>query len=54
MKKLIGFGLLMIASASFALAGQVSAPEIDAQSGAAALALLGGGLMVLRSRRAKR
>ena len=54
MKRLIGFGMLMLASASVAFALDVAAPEIDAQSGAAALALLGGGLMVLRSRRTKK
>jgi MYXO-CTERM domain-containing protein len=50
MKKLIGFALLLAGSAGFLFAGN-TAPEIDPSSGAAALALLSGGLIVLRSRR---
>ena len=50
MTKLFGFALLLMGSAGVALAG-VSAPEIDPASGVAALALLSGGLLVLRGRR---
>ena len=50
MRKLIGFSLLLAGSAGFLLAGNI-APEIDPSSGVAALALLSGGLVVLRSRR---
>lgn len=53
MYKLLGLGLLMVGAASFALAGPVSAPEIDGSSAATAIALLSGGLLVLRARRKK-
>jgi hypothetical protein len=44
---------LIIGCASFAFAGQNPAPEIDASSAASALALVSGGLFILRSRRRK-
>lgn len=50
MTRFIGLGLLVIGVASFAFAG-ISSPEIDANSAASAVALLGGGLLVLRARR---
>jgi len=55
MAKLIGLMLLMIGSAGFALAGLVAAgvPEIDPTAAAGALALLSGGLLVIRARRRK-
>jgi hypothetical protein len=43
--------LLVSLSAAALFAGDVPAPEIDASAGAAALALLGGGMLILRSRR---
>jgi hypothetical protein len=43
--------LLASLSATALFAAAVQAPEIDASAGAAALALLGGGLLVIRSRR---
>jgi LPXTG-motif cell wall-anchored protein len=52
MRKLLGFAMLMIGAAGFASAGTI-APEIDPASGVAALALLSGGLLVLRGRRKK-
>lgn len=52
MRRLTGTVALLLGSACFAFAGFVT-PEIDASSGAAALALLSGGLLVLRSRRKK-
>jgi hypothetical protein len=52
MKKVLGFTMLLIGAASFAMAGS-GAPEIDPASGVAALALLSGGLLVLRGRRKK-
>lgn len=45
---------LTLACAGAALAGTNPAPEINPQSGAAALALLSGGLLVLRSRKSKK
>jgi hypothetical protein len=49
--KFIGFSLLLAGAASFALAGPTAAPEIDGASATTAIALLSGGLLVLRSRR---
>ena len=50
--KLLGFAVLMATVASQAFAG-TPAPEIDSSSVAAAVGLVSGGLLVLRSRRAK-
>ena len=49
------FGLLLIALAiaSPMMAAQAAAPEVDAGSATAAIALLCGGLLVLRARRKK-
>ncbi len=52
MKQLLGLSLLTLGSAVFAFAGAV--PEIDPSSAGSALALLTGGLVVLRARRAKK
>jgi len=54
MKQLIGLACFVLASAAFAFGGGGAVPEIDATSGAAALALLSGGLVVLRARKAKK
>ena len=51
MIRLLGMTMLLLGSAGFALAGAV--PEIDPSSGAAAFALLAGGMVVLRARRKK-
>ena len=51
MKKVIELALILTVTACVALAGNVTAPEIDASAGAAAITLLAGGLLVLRSRR---
>jgi hypothetical protein len=51
LKYILSLSMLMLASTSLMLAGTQNAPEINAQSGAAALALLSGGLMILRSRK---
>ena len=52
MLKLIGFALLMTGTSLQCMAGAVVAvPEIDPATGAAAVALVGGGLVVLRARR---
>jgi len=54
MRRVIGIAILLVSVATFALAGfAVPAPEIDASTGVAALGLLSGGLLVLRSRRKK-
>ena len=49
MTKFLGIILLLIGAAGSAMAG-VTAPEIDPASGVAALALLSGGVLVLRGR----
>jgi hypothetical protein len=51
--KLLGLTLLLIGAASFAFATPVAAPEIDGASATTAIALLSGGLLVLRARRKK-
>lgn len=51
MSKIIGFSLLLLGAASFAMATPVATPEIDGSSATTAIALLSGGLLVLRSRR---
>jgi hypothetical protein len=43
--------MLWIAVAGCAFAGNAATPEIDASSGVAAVALLSGGMLVLRARR---
>ena len=50
MNKVLGLAILVMGLATTLLAGS-TAPEIDATTGAAAVALLSGGLLVLRSRR---
>jgi hypothetical protein len=52
MTRVIGMAILLTSVATFAFAGRAT-PEIDASSGVAALGLLSGGLLVLRSRRKK-
>jgi len=53
MTRVIGITIILASAATFAYAGGVQAPEIDASTGVAALGLLSGGLLVLRSRRKK-
>ena len=48
----LGMALVMSSVAGFAFAG-TNAPEIDAASGAAAIGLLAGGLLILRGRKKK-
>jgi hypothetical protein len=50
MTRILGWTMLVIGAAGSAMAG-VTAPEIDPASGVAALALLSGGVLVLRGRR---
>ena len=54
MKNLVGMAVMFLTVGGAAFAGTFSAPEIDASSGAAALALLSGGMLLLRSRRNKK
>ncbi len=53
MRRVFGLALWVTGSALYCLAGEATVPEIDAASGGAALALLTGGLLVLRTRRKK-
>ena len=50
MRNYVGLGLLLIGSAGFAFATNVTVPEIDAATGVGALTLLSGALLVIRSR----
>ena len=55
MKKIIGLTMVLLSVGGSAFAGDISSvPEIDATTGAAALAVLSGGMMILRSRRNKK
>jgi len=45
---------LLVLIAGIAFAGNPTAPEVDATSGAAAIALVCGGLLVLRARGKKK
>ena len=50
--KTVGMLLLLVGISSFAFAGGVvAAPEINPASGTAALTLLSGAILVIRSRR---
>lgn len=53
MVRVLALSLLVVGSASFLLAGNPG-PEIDPGSAAGALALVGGGWLVLRARRRTR
>jgi hypothetical protein len=53
MTKLLALTTLLLAAATQAFAGSVVGPEIDATSGMTVLALLSGGVLVLRARRKK-
>jgi hypothetical protein len=54
MTKFMGMVLLLVGLSGLAMAGAVTGvPEIDAASGAGALALLSGALLVIRARRKK-
>lgn len=54
MKRSISVVVTALALANFAYACQAAAPEIDASAGVAAIALLAGGLLILRARRKKK
>jgi hypothetical protein len=53
MIRVLGFTLVFVSVVGSALGVAPAAPEVDAASGAAALGLLCGGLLILRSRRKK-
>ena len=54
MAKIAGLVLILIGASQFGVAvGPAAAPEIGAESGVAALALLSGALLVIRGRRTK-
>lgn len=51
--KLIGTITVLLAMATFASAGVQAVPEIDGSSAVSAVALIAGGVLVVRSRRKK-
>jgi hypothetical protein len=53
MQKILGLALMMVGTSSALMAGAIAVPEIDASTGASALAILAGGILVLRARRKK-
>jgi hypothetical protein len=53
MQKILGLALMIVGASSALMAGMISVPEIDASTGASALAILAGGVLVLRARRKK-
>ena len=54
MKRIIGLAMVLMSMSVSAFATPFPVPEIDASTGASAVALLSGGLMVIRSRRNKK
>ena len=54
MKNFIGLSMVLLSVGGSAFAGADPVPEIDATTGAAALAVLSGGMLILRSRRTKK
>ncbi len=53
MQKVLGMALMIVGASSALMAGVAAVPEIDASTGASALAILAGGILVLRARRKK-
>ncbi|HSR05639.1 MAG TPA: hypothetical protein VLM42_00695 [Bryobacteraceae bacterium] len=53
MQKILGLALIIVGASSALLAGVTAVPEIDASTGASAIAILAGGILVLRARRKK-
>jgi hypothetical protein len=47
------FALILLGTATFAFAGTAPVPEIDGNTAASAVALVSGGLLILRGRRKK-
>ena len=52
-RKIAGLTLLVMGASLHCMAGDIAAPEIDPAAGGAALALLAGGLLIIRGRRKK-
>jgi hypothetical protein len=52
-RKIAGLTLLMLGASLHCMAGLAVVPEIDPAGGGAAIALLAGGLLVIRSRRGR-
>ncbi|MGA2711543.1 MAG: hypothetical protein ABSG41_00430 [Bryobacteraceae bacterium] len=52
-RKIAGLVLLMMGASLHCVAGALAVPEIDPAAGGAALALLAGGLLIIRGRRRK-
>jgi len=53
MQKLLGLGLMAAAVAGNCFAGLTAAPEIDGSSAGAAIALIAGAMLIIRSRKRK-
>ena len=53
MQKVLGMALMIVGASSALMAGAIAVPEIDASTGASAVAILAGGILVLRARRKK-
>ena len=51
MRKLTGLALMLLGVAGIASAGVPTVPEIDGPTATSALALLAGGLLILRARK---
>jgi hypothetical protein len=49
--KIVGAILLFVGASTFAFAGVPAVPEISPASGAAAIALVSGAILVIRARR---
>ncbi len=49
--RILGFALMVAGLAGTAFAGSLPAPEIDGSTATAAIALVAGGLVVLRARK---
>jgi len=53
MIRILGLTIVFVSVVGSALGALPAVPEIDAASGVAALGLLGGGILILRSRKKK-
>ncbi len=53
MRKFIGTAVVLIGIAGSAFGAVTAVPEVDSSTAVAALALLGGGLLILNTRRKK-
>ena len=53
MQKVLGIALIVVGASSALMAGVAAVPEIDASTGASAIAIVAGGILVLRARRKK-